>query len=159
MRVRAWSMLGVLLCVSSRIAIAQSSEETAGVCCSESSEALDYSCLRDSMTKSGQEQSTDMTLSVEIREFVENAFHMRFVDRSSVTYSATIFVVREPEEYRGKTLKVFHQVRPGGESIWRKVGSGHSIVVDAAIFDASVFDQPGRIVFATAIRFVCRNGK
>ena len=111
------------------------------------------------MSKSGDEQSTDMTLSVEIREFVENAYHVRFVDRSSVTYSATIFVVREPKEERGKTLKVFHQVRPGEESIWRKVGSVHSIVVDAAVFDASVFDEPGRMVFATAIRFVCRNGQ
>ena len=96
----------------------------------------------------------DITLSVEIREFVENAVHMRFVDRSFVTYDATIFVVREPKEESGKTLRVFHEVRPGEESIWRKVGSVHSIVVDA-----SVFDEPVRMVFSPAIRFVCRNGK
>ena len=133
--------------------MAQMSDIIADSCGTELSEINYYSCMKTS-TNGDRNGMADHSVEVvvELRDFEKEAEHLDFVDGHSVSYDATTFVVREPKAFSGKSFQVFHERPPGPESIWREVGSIHTIIVDS-----SVFNEKGKMLFSAAVRFVCQS--
>lgn len=110
--------------------------DTTGTTCQASDKSDGSSSKKLPLEKDTADQ---IELVSRLVEFIPQAAFDHFANGSSGTYDVSVFVVLEPEEYRGKKFNIRHSETPMPGTMWREVGSEYRVTLRSELISSFDF--------------------